>query len=215
MRNPDQWTDENIERSKSEVLELFNLTKKQLEELKSKIERFDGLIRIFIHPNANDNGRKIENQDRVYQIMSRTILSNEAPPIIIMENERDVWLWSQSIKETNPNNIYLVPTMLNYPYPVIPGEPRLSKKDEDRILEEKDQPQIEANFKKFITILEDLGVKKIFVGGTSLVIIDDITGCVGNFINHMRVFSKFEIKLSLGTAPLNRTDISEIDTDLL
>ena len=203
--------------------ELFDLDENQKQELRRRVEESKGLIRVFIHPIAElKSGEPIENHDRVLQTLSRTISSEKSPPVIILENFRAVDGWKEAFRKNETDSlrlakdIYLVPTIFDYPYPVIPGKPAPEERDEEDQLKDKDLEYIEEGFRNFIEYLNGLGVKKVLVGGTSLKIIDGhITQCVGNFIQMMNELSDKDMKLSLGTAPLNRTDVKDSHPDLL
>ncbi len=203
--------------------ELFDLDENQKIELKKRVEESKGLIRIFVHPiGESKSGEPIENQDRVLKIFVRTISSEKSPPVIVLENFRAIDGWKESFKKTEPNSfqlskdIYLVPTIFDYPYPAIPGKPVPKKRDENGEIKDEDLDYVEEGFKNFVEYLNDLGVKKVLVGGVNLSIEDDqLSQCVGNFIQLMKGMSYKEIKLSLGTAPLNRTDIRNSHPDLL
>ena len=212
--------------SKSETLneqvqfayELYKLSDEQKEELKDRIKKFDGLIRVFVHPLAvRADDKPIENHDRVLKILGRTLSSENAPPIIVLENSSRIEEWKESRgdKSSVAHDVYVVPTIRDYPYPLIDGKSEPSK-DDSGCLRDEDFTYVEEGFKNFVEFLNSIGVKKVLVGGTSLEIREDhITRCVGIFIQFMKQYSDAELKMSLGTAPTNRTDIKAIHPELL
>lgn len=164
-------------------------------------------MRVFIHPLAiPDKGFEDGDRDRIFQVVVKTMFSKVAPPIIIFDEERflDIWKTQLSVKNP-PENIYLVPTLRDYPYPIIPGRPEPLERDREDMITEKDYEYVNEGIAIFIQLLNEVGVKKILVGGTSLEIIKgNLNRCVGNFIRFMQLNSDYEIKLSAGTAPLHR-----------
>ena len=210
----------NIEKSKPKGLELFNLDVRQKIELFSRVAESKGLVRIFIHPISSWTSKEeTENQDRVTKILKRTINSEKSPPIIILENEQLVEHWKKIFeKSTPPRNIYIVPTLWNFPYPIVPGRPdNLERNDHGGLIKNQETDKyITDGFMKFINLLNDVGVKKMLIGGTNLEIEkDQMYKCVGNFIDVLQKLTDKEIKLSLGTAPLNRNDLKKTHPELL
>jgi hypothetical protein len=202
----------NIEKLKPAGLELFNLSVEQEMELFSRVSESKGLVRIFIHPISDwISGEETKNQDRVTKILKRTINSEKSPPIIILENGELIKCWKEIFeKMTLPNDIYLVPTMWNFSYPLVPGKKYLLKRDEEgRLKKNKETDEyIMEGFINFVKSLNKVGVKKMLIGGTNLEIKDgEIYRCVGSFLNILKKITNKEIKLSLGTAPLNRNDL--------
>jgi hypothetical protein len=209
------------QKKEEKVLELFDLSEQQKSKLRDEVKKHKGLVRVFIHPVAKlKSGKEIENKERVSDILGRTILSEKTPPIIVFENAGAIEGWKKSIEKHAQitKNIYIVSTILDYPYPIVPGKPEPSERDENGYLQDKDDDYIEEGVTMFIEFLKDAGVKKIMVGGTNLEVIDDkLNRCVGNFIRAMKYIDNHEIdiKLSLGTAPLNKQEIKKIRPDLV
>jgi len=211
--------EKTIEQKKEEkVFELFDLNEQQKLELKEEIEKHKGLVRVFIHPIAKlKSGKILKNKERVHDILSRTIFSEKAPPIVVFENAGAIEGWKKSIEKHTQitKNIYIVSTIPDYPYPIVPGKPEPIK-DKDGSLQDKDDNYIEEGVIMFIKFLKDMGVEKILVGGTSLEIIhDQLNRCVGNFIRAMKDYGDIDIKLSLGTAPDNKQEIKKSRPDLV
>ena len=204
-------------------LEMFGLNAEQMEILKGRVKQADGLVRVFVHPMATDQvGENIENQERVFQFFARTVNSDEAPPVIILENRTEMDHWPKDEGEFSegvislPYDVYVVHTLLHVPYPIVPGKPIKDEVDSSGRLTDESFEYAREGFTKFVEFLDSIGVRKVLVGGTSLVIEHDyIAKCVGNFINFMDELSTIDVKLSLGTAPLNRTDLKKLRPDLM
>jgi len=203
------------------VLELFNLNQEQKLELEKRLKENKGLVRIFVHPiSALMDDRIIEGQERVSTILVKTIFSEKSPPIIILEDLIKKEVWKKGMKERMkenskmpPNEIYLVPTLSRYPFPIVLGRQEPSS---EREWLEEDNGYIEEGMTKFVSFLNDVGVKKIIVGGAELEIFNDnLDRCVGNFIRFMKHYSDIEMKLSLGTIPINKNDIKQTNPDLI
>jgi len=193
------------------VFELFNLTGEQTLKLRQEIEKHKGLIRVFVHPIV----RTVKNHKRVEDIFSRVVDSTKAPPVIVLDNEDMMGKWKSSINRVGhllTNKIYLVPTLPDFPSPVIPGKPQPPDRRNEGKMREEDFEYVHEGIVMLIKLLSGLGVKKIMVGETSLDVLDDhLNYCVGNFINLIKTIDKgnLELKLSMGTAPKSKTDIQK------
>ncbi|MEI8061800.1 MAG: hypothetical protein WCG97_00685 [bacterium] len=211
----------NKENEKSSAYELFSLDESQKEVLRKRVEEHDGLIRVFIHPIATpSDGYQEDDKSRVQGILTRTISSPNSPPILVFENSKFINVWKTIWEEKNmKQDLYLVPTMYDYPYPLVPGKPEPEDKDANGHFLDKDWSYVKEGMVAFTNAIVDIGVKKVLVGGTSLEIKDDILNrCVGNFIRFMKVGAedtKIEIKLSEGTAPLRRSDLRDTYPELI
>lgn len=207
------------QKKENPVLELFNLSEEQKRELKERVEEHKGLVRVFIHPIAKlKKGKILENRERVSDILVRNMFSEKAPPIIVFENAGAIEGWKKLTEKHTKitKEIYLVPTILYYPYPIVPGKPEPSGRDVDGNLREEDYDYVEEGVAIFMKSLNDLGVKKIVVGGTSLEVLDGrLNRCVGSFIAFMKKKSDIELRLSLGTAPINKSGIRKSHPGLI
>ncbi len=210
--NPDKQTTPEYEHE-PRILDFFNLNEEDVSKLQERIKQSDGLVRIFIHPLDN-----VENSSRVREILVATLFSEKAPPIIIFEYEKAKEIWTRVFENGEhkmPNDAYMIPTIANYPYPKLEDRPE-PERDSKGWLKDESLAYVEEGIEKFISELEKLGAKKLLVGGTSLEIRKNtLTRCVGNFIGFMKMHSDFELKVSSGTAPLNREDMRENYPDLV
>lgn len=214
---------ENIpEASKEKVkfaYELYDLDEAQKDELRKRVQESDGLVRVFVHPIVQrKDGEPIENQGRVFEVLGRTLSSEKSPPVIILENLVSVDIWTGSVGDRSAvaKDIYIVPTIHDYPYPLVKGKPEPEERDENGWLKDEDFEYVEQGFSDFVKFLDSVGVRKVLIGGTSLEIREGyLTQCVGNFIEYMKKYTNAELKLSLGTAPINRTDIRDLRPDLI
>lgn len=199
-----------------QAVELFNLSTEEKEELKHRIEEHNGLVRIFVHPLG-----KTENKDRVRNIFTSVIYSKNSPPVIILENAKytDTFITIANKKSSVlPNNLYIVPTIFDYPYPLVPNKPEPLERDTEGHLKDEDYDYVEEGFVHFVEYLVSVGVKTALVGGTKLEVSAEsgnLIRCVGNFIHCMKDNGEINVKLSSATAPLNRSDIRESHPDLL
>jgi hypothetical protein len=216
---PIEKTVENPERGSS--YDLLTLDEEKKVELRKRVEDHAGLVRVFIHPIAvPGSGYPEDDKARVRGILTRTLMSPSSPPIIVFENSKFTEVWEKIWKERKlTQDVYLVPTMFDYPYPLVPGKPEPESKDVNGHFLDKDWSYVKEGIVAFTNALVDLGVKKVLVGGTSLEIQDDILNrCVGNFIRFIQVGAedtKIEIKLSEGTAPLRRSDVRDSYPELI
>jgi len=210
----------NIEQLKPSALELFDLNIKQKIDLSARVLESKGLIRIFIHPISEWTSEKpVENQNRVTKILKSTVYSEKSPPIFILENGDLLQYWKKIFKEnTPPKDIYLVPTMWNFSYPLVPGIPEPTEEDENGHLKKTPETDkyIIDGFNNLVNLLNQAGVKQILIGGTKLEIKDgELYRCVGVFLKILKDITNSKIKLSLGTAPLNRNDLRESYPDFV
>jgi hypothetical protein len=200
------------------ALELFLLTDEQKLVLKERVAEFGGLVRVFVHPMPDpEETAPIKNMQRVTDILAQTIYLPSTPPIIILENATRVPMWGQELEPGShlPHDIYVVPTIRDHSYPLMPGTPGPSEMAEDGSLKEEDYEYAEKGFEKLVEFFKEIGVKTVFVGGTNLDIIEgDINQCVGSFIKIIQEYD-IRVKLSSGTAPLDREDVRHSHPELL
>lgn len=147
-------------------LNIFNLTEVEKEILKNRIEAWNGLVRIFVHPmyekwrghedvykNDPQYSKLVEIEEGLAKILSKP--EAETPPVIIMEEANFIsqlkdWLENKSdgVLQTET---YFVETQPNNPTPNMSGSNQES-------------------WESFITLLQDLGVKKIILAGMQFLV---------------------------------------------
>lgn len=208
---------ESLEKE-NRIFDFFEMEGEQFEKFKREVEEHDGLVRVFIHPISEPEvGHTPETRDRLLSVLGRTIRSEVAPPIIVLEEYDKMNLWKVIFKDEElKNDIYLLGTVPNDPYPVIPGQPMPVLRGEDGKTLGGTFEYAEASVKMFVEKCAAAGVKKILIGGTSLEIRNgELDRCIGNFIVFLQEYSPFEIKVSTATAPLNRNDLRDSNPDLV
>ena len=209
---------ENLE-NESRVFDFLEMSGDQYKKFKKEVEEHDGLVRVFIHPISAPKGDyQEENYPKVLDVLGRNIKSKVSPPVIIFEETFNMGLWKEKLEQRMPlpNDLYVIPTMRDYPYPIIPGKPAPTRRDAEGKCLTEDFPYVEEGMTMFINTCKNAGVKKILIGGTNLEIINDqLNRCVGNFINILKNYSEFELKVSMGTAPLNRNDLRDSNPELV
>lgn len=202
------------------ALELFELTEDQKQEFRERVARWDGRVRIFMH--ALDQVLDEPEAGRVVQVLGRVAMSTkDTPPVLMFLEEQvvDTFLdMTNKQMHEDQNTIYAVRTLPQWCYPVLPGEDMPSR---EQMIEKDDISKMYCirSVMKLIGTLQDLGVTSVLIGGVRLTI--DETGnlneCVGLLINQIEAGSggNIDVKVSLGTAPLNRNDLRGIRDDLL
>jgi hypothetical protein len=135
---------------------------------KERVKRFDGTIRLFVHPEygvfgkVDDKNAKYDAQkywegstatmNKIVQLLQRE--NEECPPIVFLEEEQWIKALSyiyQNIANKNKQDFYIVPTYQASPFPKITVDGhRVSPLD---------------SFAKLSGILSSAGVKKIIIGG--------------------------------------------------
>jgi hypothetical protein len=217
--------DLSIEKNHDEkpLLNFFELSDGQKENLTQKIASSNGVIRIFVHPfyedyynitvfdenNIDDKKRK----DNVIEVLRRVAESghNEKPPIFIFEEaghyERDHLLekLNNTIKSEIQDPLYIVPTIAGDPTPYEKtGDPQVD-----------DNVPYEERWEKLIATYKQIGVKKAILGGMNLFIVkdqseselkDNMYECVGKAAE--KLSPHFDIQISSAAYPHNRSTLS-------
>ena len=200
-----------IEKKDSFAHELFKLDENQLVDLRERIEKNKGLIRVFIHQDSISQA-KYPKQALGIQ---KTTMSEVSPPIIFLEdcNYLDGFRKNiDSIQENLPNSVYFVETYPSFPYPIFPGSPSSHEPKSFNEMSEAEQDGTIKGMRFLGHIFNILGVKKILVGGANLDTDtpERLQECVGNFIELFNTYAEkfdFDIKVSSLTIPKNRQDL--------
>ena len=210
------------------VLEFENLTQEQKEELKERINEYKGLIRVFIHSASILAMHKNELQEPLIRVLK----SEKSPPLFFLEEGRFFKALERAIGAANEKGllarpIYGIRTLKNLPYPIMkdklppPAEEINSKISEENLSYGTKSTGI------FLFNLHELGVRKILIGGSELIIDEsgNINKCVGNFIDELDKLKKMgemypdapkiDYKVSEITEPKNRSDLKGIRDDLV
>lgn len=147
------------------MINLLKLHGRQKELLRLRIRRWNGLVRIFVHPLYEKwrwpSGEYATHPDykqlaNIESVLSRLIAMPEGktPPIIIMEEQDRLahiqrWL-KENLAGHSQKNVYYVSTLRNDPRPVIENLSYWKK---------------EEAWKRLIKRLDSISVKRILIGG--------------------------------------------------
>ena len=188
--------------------DLLKLTRRQKELLRLRVRKWNGLVRIFVHPMFEkwhfpyteyvkdpDYGRWVKIEKGLSRLI--TLPEEKTPPIIIMEENYRVenlmnWIDSNSSGMVQ-RDVYYVRTLKNTSHPLV--VPRLYY-------------DIRLQWEKLSRLLRSIGCKKILIGGlkfTAATYKDDWTGkkpwvayCVGIAISYLSndKAGKFDVDIS-------------------
>jgi len=189
--------------------DFLELTSEKSQELKARIEKWHGLVRMFVHPMYEKwrgheeqyrNDSKFAKLIQIEQVLAKLLAMPEekTPPIIIMEEKDYVVKLQQWLKEnpvgSSQGGVYFVRTLPKFPTPWLKG---------------REYNDYAGAWEKLIETLDDCGVKKILMGGMRLKVSSykgkDWTGkdpfiesCVGIAMSHLSKdkAGKFEVELS-------------------
>lgn len=203
-----------LERSEGPIHDLFFLTEEQQKNLREKIRRNNGAVRIMIHPYyvqqkylTDKDIKKYFSPGRVGVVeegFKRLLRTKTDVPIFLFEAYDQIdntkSLISQNIRDGN--EIYIVPTFSDDSLPYFGKRNNLTGEE----------------WKEFAKIIKNLGVEKIIIGGMYLMVGEDmiskkgsqfLNGCVGVAINNLK--GSFNIQVSSLTGPDSRKDINTPD----
>ena len=206
----------NHEKLPEYVHNFFELDETRLEVLKERIKKFDGLVRLFVHPyfitaDEEEDGfsqQKLNAINRAINILA-TNDPAKVPPLMIMEGQEKLPVLAENIQEFNSEflsghpkfrDVYIIPTRAGNspePAPVNKIDIKPSANDDGDIREYES----DANWSVLTAKLKQLGVKKILIGGMLMEAVkmtDDGklkgVGCVGATIRHLQ--DDFKVELS-------------------
>jgi hypothetical protein len=144
---------------------LLSLTRKEKQRLKLRVKKWNGLVRLFVHPlfekwhwsaeqypECPNYGRLIKIETGLSRIVS--LSPEKTPPVIIMEEHifgrrLDEWLARTQTRPRVP--VYRVMTEQDDPKPFLP----------DRF----EYYETEKAYGALVKVLRQIGVKKIIVAG--------------------------------------------------
>ncbi len=180
-------------------LELYKLERAEMEKLQERIRESDGFIRVFMHVLSYIDPANLQhpNEMKTLLVAGGVMRSENQQPIFLFENEFRVQEVINLLNQQGGllKDTYIIPTLNGWGYPVIPNN-----------LENRDANEYKQKAGIFFAkLLTDLGVTKIMAGGKELEVKDEqLENCLGNFIRFIQNYSEIEVKLSLGSSPLNR-----------
>ena len=221
---------QNLEKSPEEKILVFeNLDEKQVQTLKEEIQKSNGLVRVFIHADWITD----EYEKRIKDPMFRLLQSEKSPPIFFFEDVRDFEDVKKVLELFNrkmsllAKPVYLVPTLVRVPYPIMEEIPLPKTEAPESLTKEESIEYGHKSLGRFLFILHVFGVRKILVGGNELIIDDsgDVNKCVGNFVKYLDVlrelseehsdFPKIDVRVSEMTGPKSRSDLRGVRDDLI
>lgn len=174
---------ESKEKSKGQCLELFNLSDREFEKLNQKIEKDNGLIRLFVHPEFADYAeydafkkdpevsRRFMQIEKGFRRLINSSSSDKKPAIIILEAMKTSILplgpyYDKYIKALEEDSDFFKNATKNYqPEKDIYIVPTRTHSPDPVLIYAKNE---EEAWQEFIDILKKLGVKKINIGGAEL-----------------------------------------------
>lgn len=214
---PEGLNKSEVKKTIENIHDLLSLSSVEKNRLKKRIEKWDGLVRIFVHPMyekwRGHEEKYINDPEEVKLVEIERVLSkliampeSKTPPIIIMEErifikKLEKWL-VENPQGSSQKGIYFVKTRLNNPAPDL----------EIKEAYFHPSPDTEA-WKPLSDTLRELGVRKILLGGIKLGVLfhkKDWTQkdpflefCVGIAMSHLSKDKggEFEVELSALTFP--------------
>jgi hypothetical protein len=220
-----------VERNSS-VTSLFELSEKGEESLRTEVEKFDGTVRIFIHPyfdlyyyfppHLQYQLAHSVNRHRTFNGIEKLLSAEDkkVPPILVFE-EKDNISETQGMLLDSVNGvkkIYIVPTHEMDP------EPLIEEEDSEELDEAALKSRRESNWNVLIEQLKKLGVIRVLIGGAYLTVqpTEDqmdldrtdrrnyiYSGCVEEAAKRFK--KAFEIQYSFFSYPHTRTDMKRAE----
>lgn len=216
---------ESKEGAPNKVHDFFELDIATEKRLRENIEKLNGVVRVFIHPDFEEysvfkgtqkiqkEAQRLEQAEAAFQrILSSQ--SEDLPELFIFETAQDIDEFEEKvarIEEIAKRDVYSIRTEFANPDPLSPHR----KKSYEwqflrgwtwfggkKITDEERAGMWEMLINKF----KQLGVRKILIGGLELYMPqkegEQYGGCLGKAIKHLK--DAFEIELSLLTWPGTR-----------
>lgn len=179
MERP-QYSPEQESMELPKVHDFLHLSDQEIADLRGRLDKFDGTMRIFVHPayriyrdteGRTDRQRAVDSKlsSDILTFLVKTLRTNkeECPPILVMDehiegeniDEQLKQLYEETTAESN-NEIYTARTAENNPTPIfeeIPGGG-----DEKNYIDE----HYDELWSRFLDILSGVGVKKVILAGS-------------------------------------------------
>lgn len=153
------------------IYQLLELSQDQECTLESALQESEGEVLFFIHPFQLEMTAPQKTLDKLpFKIISKFIelfkQEEELPPVIIFEDVR-LYDWTTKIMEVflekKDRLVLLVPTPPTFAMPAY-SKPPVSKRAENRYCLRYE----DTYWQRFLDYIGWAGVKKVFLGGTSL-----------------------------------------------
>jgi hypothetical protein len=209
------------------IRRLFEMSPDEKKGLQRRIEQFGGMVQIFIHPEFEEYAQyaRVHKEEEFARqgfwanSVFKNILSSDSdrvPPIFIFEHAQAVKKFEEKEKrlaDMAVQPVYIIRTEYADPTPL---SPNIENKYTWNVSSINDADRIRA-WDFLISELQNLGVKKILIGGAELYVSKENdrghTGCLGIA---MRKLENFDLKLSTITWPEGKNEIrarAEKDSD--
>lgn len=178
----------DIVRNYCNVRLLDKLNAEEQQELKERVVQNNGLIHLDVHPyyfdydNANPERAKKperngERYDAIKQALALDFKKTDHSPIrIIIEEKEHVLETSKIINQSNQdsnNKAFIIPSHWGNPEPDFSDNPTT---DHHRDIGTEEELQ---NWLKLVSLFNELGVKTIIIGGTTLEVVDEKNTDIG------------------------------------
>lgn len=152
-----ELTDSKIEtghRLPGVFCDVFELTSEEVVDLKERVDKWNGVIRVFVHPFFIEHGyakqthHHFPNQERTGNVLKRLVSKHESktPPILILQESESIDKAGKELEKSS-QRVLIVQTVENDP--------------------DLDHGRSFDDLKEF---LKKIGVKRVLVGGQFLFI---------------------------------------------
>lgn len=200
----------------------FEMTKDEEKKLESRIEEFDGLVRVFVHPDyelyseidhikegRNYDPEELKEAEKVFQrILSSD--SDKKPPIFVFEagkNSDDFKKQEERFNKLTKSDLYIIRTELSNPNPLPPDWQEKYDYKHNLSSDSPSKEEREQMWDWLISEFEGLGIKKVLIGGLEFYAkpeLDRHGGCLGRVMAEMK--DDFELELSTLIWPSSRDE---------
>jgi len=223
-------------------IDFFNMSTEEYQELNEAVQASNGIVRLFVHPFYNDSALEMESWpisginkegeeqnffakhprnpgegDTIIQRGLDRVITNGSVPVLIMQRIDEIEALRERLESEKNSSIYVVPTMIM----TRPKNRIIREDDSTPVMPDSYKAKLDSNDQQlddywiFVRALEDLGVKKIILGGKQLrmgvsapskMIVP--YGCVGQAFKYLS--SRFEINISNFASPHNQNELNAI-----
>ncbi len=213
---------EDRETKEQRIKKFFELDSEQERQLKEKIEKLKGLVRVFIHPEFEEYAdfdfipekEDVEMLKAEEQAFQRIISSKseKLPPMFIFNGARNKDEFEEKearLNKLTENDLYIIRTENSNPTPLPPD------KESDyryRFANTTNKPTDKERSQMWDWLVyefERLGVKKVLIAGVELYVSGkkgvSHAGCLGHAFNNLK--NHFDVEISTLTWPSKGKDV--------
>jgi len=237
IEEPSRKAQETEQSPELGLRDFFNMASGERQELVNIIGANGGVVRIFVHPffrsnipefekmpviciDRENNEAVIPNKvipgdldgEQLVELGVKRIMSNNLVPVIFLEEESSIEELKRRLVSLAGESCsgYIVPTLESRISPMISEDIRNE-------MEKKYREQYENldNVWLFILALEELGVKKVMLGGQELFLMPnakketiDLDGCVGKIAKYL--MAKFKVEFSFFANPHSARNLPDV-----